>query len=63
MPKITEFNLKRFFLLAGVALAAVLGIVVLVLGVRYLEVVRVDREADKSRPIQRTASSAGCDFT
>ena len=51
MPKITEFNLKRFFLLAGVALAAVLGIVVLVLGVRYLEVVRVDREADKSRPI------------
>jgi signal transduction histidine kinase/DNA-binding response OmpR family regulator len=51
MPKITEFNLKRFFLLAGVAMAALLAIVVSVLGVRYLEVVRVDREADKSRPI------------
>jgi signal transduction histidine kinase/DNA-binding response OmpR family regulator len=49
MPKATAFNLKRFFLLAGGGMAAVLTAVVVVMGTRYLEVVRVDRRADVLR--------------
>jgi len=49
MPKATAFNLKRFFLMAGGGLAAVLTAVVVVMGTRYLEVVRTDRRADMLR--------------
>ncbi len=50
MGKAGQFNLKRFFLLAGLVLAAVLTIVVLVLGTRYLQVVRDDERTDQLRP-------------
>jgi signal transduction histidine kinase/CheY-like chemotaxis protein len=50
MPKPIAFNLKRFFLLAGGGLAAVLTAVVMVMGTRYVEVVRVERLADGLRP-------------
>jgi signal transduction histidine kinase/DNA-binding response OmpR family regulator len=50
MGKASQFNLKRFFLLAGVSLAGVLTVVVWVLGSRYLEVVRNNALADRLRP-------------
>jgi signal transduction histidine kinase/DNA-binding response OmpR family regulator len=49
MPKATAFNLKSFFLLAGGGLAAVLTAVVMVMGSRYMEVVRIDDRADVLR--------------
>jgi signal transduction histidine kinase/DNA-binding response OmpR family regulator len=49
MDNTNQFNLKRFFLLAGFVLAAVLATVVLVLGTRYLNVVNAYRQTITSR--------------
>jgi signal transduction histidine kinase/DNA-binding response OmpR family regulator len=50
MGQASQFNLKRFFLFAGLGLAAVLAAVVLVLANRYTDVVKADQRADHLRP-------------
>jgi signal transduction histidine kinase/DNA-binding response OmpR family regulator len=49
MDTTSQFSLKRFFLLAALVLAAVLATVVLVLGTRYLDVVRAYRQTNALR--------------
>ncbi|MGE0113307.1 MAG: response regulator [Steroidobacteraceae bacterium] len=50
MGKHRHFNLKRFFLLSGIGLTAVLTVVVMGLAFKFLQVVRADRAADLLRP-------------